>query len=747
MPPHLRPAAIGLISGLLLGLVGQALPPLHVLTHELVAAVCVVGAIVLLHTAAGAWRWTPEGPDRLGQAFRATLGAVVTLPAATQAVTWLANARYGCDLQDTGLFLWVTWLPLGLLTAVMGLALGRAGRGFWSRTALLIGLALLAAGHDELQARLDVRIVDPFLGVQDWLSQRASMGLPRVHYLQRTWLLGVAMAGYATLAWRHHGTAAWRGAALWGCLAVTAATMGFGSRIGVGFGHAALYDVLDGERRTPHFVIRYDRTGRARHELDQVVRALEWELHRLSTAWKIPVDDVVISVYLFDDREALQGATGQRNAHAHRRHVTLPLRDVYDATLPHELVHAVDQEVGTPWYRLAWNRGIIEGSANAWSDGFWRYPEAHVVAAAALDQGTLPSAATVMRPFGFVEVDEGEAYRVAGSFIGWLVLTEGVERWHELMIQWDIEAVYGRSLEELDAAWRAFLADIPRDLDDAQSARHRFGSSRYPSYLQRQCPKLGETTPNLSREARDAARAGAHEDALRHYETLLDQGFDERWSRGRLAALQDLDRHAEVLAVLDSLPPAAGDDVERNRLDVRLRSLAQLGRTEAFRTVLAHRIAVAPDPEMEMIGRLVAEPALSAQILELFAGRDDAWELRPFLTGLRKDMPEHDEALEALELTWVPRLHVNRPSDRKRVLATLEGIRRHPGSCASTNLRWAANQRLTQGDCEMVDAFIDVLQVCDDALPPADVDALRERVAWERTPDPDIHKPCVETPP
>jgi len=716
-----------------------------VLTHELVAAVCVVGGFVVLHASALAWRWTGPGPHQLGDALRASLGGVVAVAAGAQGFAWFAHQSFGCASLGTGLYLWITWVPLGLVATVVGLAAGRSGWGPLARTAVFLLAAGLAAGHDELQGRMGARIVDPFLGIQAYANQRAGMELPTVQLLQRLWLLGVGGSMYATLAWRHLDAAPWRRAATWGWLAMTAAAVGFGSRIGVGFDRSSVHDVLDGVHSTPHFRIHYDRTGRSRHQLEDVSRALEWELHRLAEAWRIPVEGLEVRLDLYDDQDALASTSGKANAHASGRRMAMTLHDVHDGTLPHELVHAIDQEVGTPWYRVTLNRGISEGSAVAWADGLGARLDAHRVMAAALEQGTLPSAETVMSPLGFLDVNESDAYQVAGSFIGWLVLTEGVESWHALHRSWDIEATYGRSLRELESEWRGFLSTVPRALEDDRRARRRFGRVGYPAYRERQCPKLGPIVPDLPQEAREAARASAHELALRHYDELLSTSDDERWRRGRVSALQELDRHVDALAALDAVPPSDKADVEAARQDSRAYSLAALGRLDPLRRVLDARLALHPDPELSTLRGLLDDvdvaDAIMGLMVERQAGRSR--DTGGALLRLRQSHPEHEEPLERLYLQWAARWFVGHPAQRSVVRENLERLEALPGACNVRTLSWSAKQLVQTGDCELAGEVVDVLATCDGPDVESTVETLRQRLAWERAPEAGLVKPCA----
>ena len=536
-----RYTALGWAScGLVLGLFGQLRSPFHLLGHETSQLVAVLGTVGMASMVG--WTRRRQGPwTTLGLG----LVGVVSFGLGLQAVLIGADELvHRCDRSGTGAFFWATWVPLGTFGIGFGLLSSR--RSVWTRLGMLLLLALLAVLHDGLQAVLGVRTIDPFIGEPLAFDQRADMTLPVLHLTSRAWLWLVSVTLITLHAVRSAALPRWT-VALPGLPLVLWTVLG-SDTTGFGPGRGALLASLDGVHRSEHFVFRYRSLGPAPGRLDRIVAEAELQYEELSDWLALPAEPVV-EVLLFDDSEHLWRHTGIRNAHASYRRMALPWWDALDDTFPHELVHTVHAE-------LTWNPalllspGLIEGTAMAWDHGYGRSPEAHEEVAAASRAGLLPPARVVMHPLGFLWLNEGNAYRFAGSFMGFVRLEFGREAFLEVQRTLDWEQATGLDLDALDARWRGFLADV--DVDPLRSARalDRFDPAVAPGVYERRCPRLGPRRPAPENFARRLLDEGDPEQAAAIYRTLSGS----RWRRAEVAALQAAGLHRQALEVLETLP-------------------------------------------------------------------------------------------------------------------------------------------------------------------------------------------------
>ncbi len=540
-------AVLALALGVLAALLGQLAQPFHLLTHEFTQTLTAITLVVGIAFGARLERNASAGDALVG-----ALGAVLLFGLGAFATQILANQWvHDCVLSDAIPHFWVTWTPVAVLSSVLGVALSERG---WTAKwlALAVFVMVLASGaHDGLQFLNGVRVVDPLIGDPQAFSQRGSMNIPTLHIWQRIWLLTAALAVWTARGMRLPLT-------ILGAAPFLALTLGVGSHIGVGWGRGALRTALDAELETEHFVYYYASKGNVSLQIDKIARDGEWYWAELTDAWEIDPDNKV-EVRLYENDKQMRRLTGLGSAHAGYYQIDIPLRKAQSTTFPHELVHALHAE-------LTWNpgliaaRGMTEGAAVAWSEHFVVVPEVHAPQAGALQAGNLPSAADFMSLDGFSKVNENNAYKSAGSFVGFLVYSYGFDKFVELQQGLDYQGVYGRDLVALDAEWRKFLADVPVDLAEAASARDSYDPEFRESYRSKQCPKLGARKEDRKARARRMWNDGDYRGAGAIYTKLLAKTGKMRWARSAALSLRQLDEHDAIVDLTDE--QLARDDLD-----------------------------------------------------------------------------------------------------------------------------------------------------------------------------------------
>ncbi|MFH1469425.1 MAG: hypothetical protein ABIO70_33880 [Pseudomonadota bacterium] len=759
--PSLRALALGAGLGFAVPLVGQLVRPFHIPTHELTQVFALLAADFAY--AFGAWEAGRLRRERLPPtevletASRRVLLALAALgPAAWACLLLVDSLRCGCRMQAGAAFFWITWPPLALLAGVAGVALGARGWG-WKRLALaLLGVGALVLAHDGLQALVGFRVVDLLIGKPLGFDQRAAMDpIPMVHIAQRLLVLGAAGAAWCWARWLAATEEARRdprceGAArrqAFPALASTALLLVLvvfqGGRFGVGWGRGALEQHLSQELATAHFVLRCAPGGRAALELPAIAHEAEWSLHRYEQDWGIHPEEP-LTIYVFDDRDDITTWTDTAATHVVFRTIYAPWWVDVGSTLYHELAHALHVEL-RPAPTVLLSRGILEGLAVSWEDDYARLPAAHAALAGALQAGTLPHARELMSPLGFFTLQEGNAYAASGSFLGYLVLAHGFERL--VALQRDpllrFEKAYGADLDQLDADWRAFLAEVPVDLDRQLQARDRFDPDLWPAYSDRCCPKLGSLDPPLREKAELCWKADDWRGALEAYQALWAERHGARLAYQAAQCLRWLDRPADAEALLaEALAQPDLPDDERFRLQ-QGRQACQMERSDW--AGLAASLAE-PLPEgrrasrdRQRLARLLAEEPLRPAVAAVLLSQEPT-RRRVLLEALVAAHPE----LEDLRYLYTTRVFEDlaqpwglglRSIERERVADALAHAREAPGAVdeLAEELLGFLDKAIRAGELDLAERVAaEALALAQEPQPRLRLQLRMERVAWER---------------
>jgi len=115
---------------------------------------------------------------------------------------------------------------------------------------------------------------------------------------------------------------------------------------------------------------------------------------------------------------------------------------------------------------------LVEGAAEAleWDAGTLT---PHQWTATLRQLGLAPALDKLLGPTGFYAQASGLAYTIAGSFIRWLIDTEGIVAFQRLYADGDFEAAYERPLEALITDWTAFIDReiVPHEAAEVAAAR------------------------------------------------------------------------------------------------------------------------------------------------------------------------------------------------------------------------------------------------------------------------------------
>jgi len=557
-----------------------------------------------------------------------------------------------CRFMEGAGFFWTTFPPTALLACVLGAVL--AGRGWRWRTILpmLPGVLVLSLIHDLMQVLMGPQVVDLLVGKPLALDIRAGMNVPLLHLYQRIMMLGLSWTLWNLALWRHgrrhagldpdhrdrQRARAFRSGL--GAFVLLSVAVAAGSHVGLGWGRGAIHSHLSGELRTEHFIIRYSPHGTAALHVPGIARDAEWHWHYLTSRWGVKPEGPV-RLYLFDSAYDQGLYTTTRAPHTLFDEIYLNYYSALSSTLQHELVHAIHYDLD-PSVKVLMSRGVIEGLAMAWQHDYALLPEAHRKQAGALRGGTLPSATAFMSVLGFQKVKEHNAYEASGSFIGFLILEHGFDRFREFQSSMNYHKVYQRDLHELDLEWRGFLESVPVDMETQVAARDSFDPTLWPGYTEQCCPKLGdrEEQPELI-----AGRMWRNEDwsgALEIFQDLYAERETPRLAYQVSQCMRRLGLNREAIAVLDKLLARSDlDPAERFRL-LRAKIPCLLAEEDwpELEKALDARAAIenSPPPYWTSVESCLRRPDLRTTVAKALSTYD--WYLkRRLLDDLQKQYP------------------------------------------------------------------------------------------------------------
>lgn len=481
------------------------------------------------------------GPGRLvlGLAARALVAPtlLVATPAVAAAVhgVWAPTCDWGFGVRAVvALGLVSTWLGAGSGAA---LALWLGPRRFWAAAApWLTALVLVALALWRFYSAPPVFSYSPLVGFFPGNLYDEDIRLAAPLYWARLEQLATVLAALAAAAalldapslrvrlrGRRPRPVGRRALAV----AVVAGAVALGLRVQAGrLGYAVdaadLQAALGGERRTAHFVIHHAQRADLLADLDLIAADHELRLAQVCATLGVDPDRVgTIHSYLFasdEQKGRLMGARHVEMAKPWRREIYLSHDGFPHPSLRHEIAHVVAGTFGDPWFSVSAGRvvgmpllvnpGLIEGLAVAvdWP-GSSRTMTPHQATRALELLGWAPPADQLLS-LRFLTLSSARSYTTAGSFVRWLLDTQGAPAVRTLYATGgDFEAAFGVDQATLLAGWKQMLETMEVPAQVLESARDRY---RGGGVFSRPCPHA--VAARLARADRLAAagdRAGA----------------------------------------------------------------------------------------------------------------------------------------------------------------------------------------------------------------------------------------------
>ncbi len=353
-----------------------------------------------------------------------------------------------------------------------------------------------------------------------------------------------------------------------------AASLGFTATV------ESITDVLSGRIETEHFVIHFSPRSADAREIEVVAAEHEFAWARLRGLMGGREPEGKVHSFVFanrDQKRQLMGAGRVQVAAPWRNQIYLDHRPFPHPVLHHELAHVFGRTVGDSIFGVSRsglfiNVALIEGFATAMAPRPNDRLDLHDEVTVLERLGRRPALDAIMGPKFFTQSSR-VAYTTAGSFCLWLMDTHGFD---ELGRAYgnagDFEAVYGRSLQDLEQEWLAFLQSRPGPTDDDVERQRQLYKQR--SVFSRPCAHRAAT---LLEDVAHATRSGRWEDAIAGYRTLceIEPELPEHklGLSNSLALAGDYDQALDVLAEaaqMDEMTVTLQVAIEERRADVAL---------------------------------------------------------------------------------------------------------------------------------------------------------------------------------
>jgi hypothetical protein len=410
-------------------------------------------------------------------------------------------------------------------------------------------------------------------------------------------------------------------------LGLAMAWVGFhGDRFGFTATSDSITKQLSLTRETEHFVIHYAPRSKTAREIDVVAAEHEFAWRRLAAQLGHEPSAPVHS-FIFknpDHKRALFGAGKVEvslpwKSQIYLHHLPYPHR-----VLHHELAHSFGAAFGDPILGISAsgtriNMGLVEGFANAMAPRPTFGLDLHDQAAVLEALEKRPPLGGIMG-LGFWGRASSQAYTAAGSFVLWLIETEGIDPVIEVYRNaGDFEAAFGRPLPTLEKEWVTFLRARPLKEEQVEALRERF---KRRSIFRRPC---AHRAAKLRKEIGRAKARGERETQIETVETLCAIEPDRPQHRIALASVHaELADYAsaekELLRALEmeDLTHAILAVVAERRGDVALLS-AEFDKAGAkYSEATQYSVSEGQLRTLQVKLRATKDPAAAAEIIDYF---------------------------------------------------------------------------------------------------------------------------------
>ncbi len=253
-----------------------------------------------------------------------------------------------------------------------------------------------------------------------------------------------------------------------------------------------------------------------------------------------------IQSFIFKDRQQKKELFGSANADVAKTwmYSIFTTYDNYNSSLKHEIAHCFSTEFGEGPLKIAdmINPFLIEGIASA-CDPFTDENEVDYLASIAYQNGYKINLAQMYKFASFFTQPSTLSYIYAGSFTKYLIKNYGIEKFKKLYVDPDFPEIYGKSVNELEKEYFAYLDEFETD-NKTDKANYYFGRK---SIFYKVCPRF--ISDRLGK-AWEHYQKREFKEAKELFEFILEKGETYSAVVGLSSCLEELNKKVEAISVI-----------------------------------------------------------------------------------------------------------------------------------------------------------------------------------------------------
>jgi tetratricopeptide (TPR) repeat protein len=266
----------------------------------------------------------------------------------------------------------------------------------------------------------------------------------------------------------------------WRLLGVILVPLLFRGDLGWHYSHEKIQHQLGSHMETKHTKIHF--SGLNVVSMSNFPKSMDFYVEEISKKLNLEPPVEKIQVYIYRSSSQKKMLTGTDNTlvgNPMQRSLHLLQTDVTDTILVHEFTHVVAAPLGMPVLKISPRIGLLEGLATAMQTSQMNLSP-HEWAKAMMDEKRLPDLTKSLGVVSFWKDNPTRVYLACGSFVQWLIETQGIEKFKNVYRGDDFETVYQKTLSILLSEWQVFLSTIKVDQSSKDMVIHFL--SRQPFY-------------------------------------------------------------------------------------------------------------------------------------------------------------------------------------------------------------------------------------------------------------------------
>jgi len=266
----------------------------------------------------------------------------------------------------------------------------------------------------------------------------------------------------------------------WYLLAIVLAPLLFRSNLGWHYSHKDIRRKLGSHMTTKYTDLYF--SGLNAVSMNNFARSLDFYVEHISEKLDLQPPKEKIRVYIYKYPSLKKQLTGTDDTfvgNPMQNALHLLPTNISDTILVHEFAHVVAAPMGIPILKISPKIGLLEGLATALQTSQMNLSP-HEWSKAMMDESQLPNLTDGLNAISFWKDNPTRVYLASGSFVQWLIDTQGIEKFKKVYKGDAFESVYSKPLSDLLEDWKKFLKGI--EVDASSKDMVVYFLSRKPFY-------------------------------------------------------------------------------------------------------------------------------------------------------------------------------------------------------------------------------------------------------------------------